>query len=133
QLQVAKAPHMALALLVARLAVDLYSGRDRYQSWDRARESVVIGNRQTGRVHGPLRAGVEEGPLGQRVHELEEAARAKLPERPEGLLAWALAQDLSTLLDLLALLVAREVDAVDGAPTEPGTVVTLASALGINL
>ncbi|MEN1941032.1 ParB/RepB/Spo0J family partition protein [Luteimonas sp. MJ174] len=121
QLQVAKAPHIAMALLVARLAADLYDGYGGPRRW------VCIGREASGRAGGPHRAVVAEGPYGERLDALNAEWKAKLPRKAEDLAAWAVEQSPQDLQQLLAFLVAREIDAVDWSPGAKDGVVQLAA------
>ncbi|PJK00824.1 hypothetical protein CO641_02310 [Lysobacteraceae bacterium NML91-0213] len=129
QLQVAEAPFIAMALLVARLATDLYEG------WDKPRRWVLIGRDHSGRTNGPPRAAVEEGALGEQLRALEANWRAKLPRNAKELPAWTMKQTPDLLQQLLAFLVAREIDVVDasgGGRSDQG-VVALAQLAGVDL
>lgn len=127
QLQVAKAPHIALALLVAELASDLYSGYGGPRSW------VHIGQKVSGRAGAPLRSVMEATAAGAELGEMENDWRKKLPAKAADLPRWAVGQDTGTLLQLLAHLVAREIDAVDFSPGSKDGVVELAAVAGVDL
>lgn len=127
QLQVTKAPHIALALLVAELASDLYSGYGGPRSW------LHIGQTLSGRAGAPLRSVMEATAAGAELGEMENDWRKKLPAKAADLSRWAVDQDTGTLLQLLAHLVAREIDAVDFSPGSKDGVVELAAIAGVDL
>lgn len=131
--QVAEAPYIALALLVAQLAADsdrLYPMSARYNL---PRQWVRIGREAAGRMPGPLAEITAESPVGKPMRAQAERWRKLLPATPKELPAWALEQQHSQLLRLLAFLVAAEIDAVDLFPTASGGVVDLAATAGLDL
>ncbi len=127
QLQVTRAPHIAIVLLVARLATDLYDG------WEHSSRWVHIGREIAGRMPGPVRDAVQDGPLGQRWAELEAEWKRKLPKKSIELPRWAVEQTPQFLQQLLAFLVAREIDAVDLAAGQKDGVVELADVACVDL
>lgn len=110
QHQLARAPHIALALLVAQLAShsNLYKN-----SWDSGPTWIHIAPQGGGRMPGPLKAEVEAGPYGGAMQRLAAAWRETLPKKTADLKAWALEQPHAVLMDLLSYLVACELDPVD--------------------
>ena len=127
QAQLAEAPHMAMALLVARLAADLYSGYGGPRRW------VYIGREASGRAGAPLRAAAEATPAGARMAELESQWQKALPAKAADLPRWAMEQTPQVLQGLLAFLIAREIDAVDFNPGAKDGVVELADVAGVDL
>lgn len=124
---VANEPRIALALLVAQLApAALYN-------YDRDVKRVHISRDQSGRVSGPARETLDNCDGAKRLAELEEQWRSKLPGSAKGLLEWALQQDSILLGQLLAFLVAREVEVVDGFPPANRHAVDLAALVGVDL
>ena len=129
QLDVARAPFLAMALLVARLAADLYQG------WDGPRRWVWIGREASGHTNGPHRAAAAESEAGRLLQGIEAAWRRQLPKQAKELPAWAMKQTPDVLQELLAFLVAREIEVVDasgGGRADQG-VVAMAALTGTDL
>lgn len=130
QPQIARAPYIALALLVARLASrsDVYSDR-----WAAGRTWVHIAGDASGRMPGAVRQEVKAGAYGGLLDPLTAAWRDRLPKDSAELDAWALQQPQGVLLDLLAYLVAADVEVVDGQPGMGGGIGWLMAATGLSV
>lgn len=127
QAEVATSPHIAMALLVARLAADIYQGYGGPRRW------LYIGREVSGRASGPLRQVMEESPAGERLAKIEAHWRELMPAKATDLPRWAVEQTPQLLQGLLAFLVARELDAVDFNPGAKDGVVELADVAGVDL
>lgn len=130
QPQIARAPYIALALLVARLASrsDVYSDR-----WAAGRPWVHIAGDAAGRMPGAVRQEVEAGPYGGMMDPLTAAWRDRLPKDAADLYGWALQQPQGVLLELLAYLVATDVEVVDGQPGMGGGIGWLMAETGLSV
>lgn len=121
-------PDTAIALLTAELAERAF-----YDSWDLSRTWVHISRVPSGRMPGNISRSVQSTPAAVDLGEEEKTWRAKLPKKRGEARAWILAQDAKTVRELLAYLVAREVDVVDLAPDTKQGVPDLAAAVNVNL
>lgn len=130
QPQIARAPYIALALLVARLAGRSPVYRSR---WDAGRTWVHIAGDAAGRMPGAVRQEVEAGPHGALMDPITAAWRERLPKESADLEAWALQQPQGVLLELLAYLVALEVEVVDGQPGMGSGIDWLMAATGLSV
>ncbi|MHB0670988.1 hypothetical protein ACX4MW_16460, partial [Roseomonas mucosa] len=125
QAELAGRPDLALRVLLHALAGDAFYGRhgDAVASFP---------------AHPPAFAGVAglaDSPVRRRVEEAEAEQRARLPAERRGLWEWLSGQDEAALLRLLAVLVARVVDAGAGDWTAPGDTVAagVAAAAGLDM
>lgn len=133
QSQAAVAPFIAIPLLVAQLAADSPRLYDYSARYNLPRQWVRIGREAAGRMPAPVAEAVAAGPLAKPMEELAAKWRKELPASPKDLPAWALKQRPGPLLDLLAFLVAAEIDAVDPFAGAKGGVVDLAAAAGLDI
>jgi len=133
QLQVANSPHIATALLVAKLATDLYNPSDVHRNGGYPRTWVHIESNRSRRVSGPFRAAVAASVLGEQVDDIDAEIRQLLPARIHDLPTWAVEQSPGALQKLLALLVARSIDGVDGQEGDQTGIVPLAAAARVDL
>lgn len=125
-------PAIAIALLTAQLAERAFF--DAWDAWDAdARTWVHIRREPTGRMPGNLVNEIRQTPAGIEFERLEKAWRDRLPKKRADVRAWILAQDAETVQQLLAYLVAREIDVVDLAAGAKHGIVELAAAAGVDL
>lgn len=126
---ISKSPALALKLLVCELADDaFYSGYEGPRTW------VHIGREHTRRMPGMIAGAIEEeSPAAQNMKTLEKAWRQTLPKKRAEARAWIFEQEGGRVLELLAFLVAREIDVVDNAKGGKQGIVSLAEATDVNL
>jgi ParB family chromosome partitioning protein len=108
-------PDVALLAVVHRLALELcYDG----PSGGLPSALTLDPGKGTDRLDRHAK-GIEESPAGIALREQYARWRSRLPEAPEGLWDWLVAQDQSVILQLLAFCASQTVDAVrlsHGAP-----------------
>jgi ParB family chromosome partitioning protein len=126
QAEVARHPHVALAALVHRLALDVLLGG-------------YYGEASAVRIAAQPRRGlaadapdVEDGPAAKGLHEVCEAWIKRLPDDPDALLAQLQALPQSELLSLLAVCVARTVDVTTSRDEVPAPALARAAELDMH-
>lgn len=127
-LHVSDDPDVALALLAAELADKAF-----YEDWGGPRQWIRIRREASGRMPGIIRNEVMKTAAGEELAKEEKTWREALPKKRAEARAWILEQDSATIRNLLAFLVAREIDVVDLAPRSPEGVTSLASAIHVDL
>lgn len=127
-LHVLDRPDVALALLAAELASHVF-----YTGWDNQRTWVRVARQPTSRMPGALKSAIEKTRAGEELRKAREDWVKKLPKKREGLRAWVLDQDSATVRNLLAFLVANEIDVVDMAPRQQDGVTALAASIHVDL
>lgn len=127
--EVAQAPAIALKLLAAELADDVfYSGYDGPRTW------VHIVRGHTNRMPDVTAKALKETcSAKQRMTALEQVWRARLPKKRDDARAWIFEQSDAVVQNLLAFLVAREIDVVDFSKDSKGGIVELATATKVDL
>jgi ParB family chromosome partitioning protein len=127
--QVAKAPDIALKLFASELADDVfYEGHERPRTW------VHIARGNTNRMPGIIAGALEEKCAAAKgMDALESEWAKKLPKKRSEARAWIFEQDTATVLQLLAFLIAREIDVVNVSADRKGGIVELAAAAGVDL
>lgn len=132
QASVAALPRtVALPLLAAELA-----GRALYDHSDYGtaqRPWVHIQRDRIGSMNGGLRAIIEESEAGQQLAKAEQAWKERLPKKKADLRSWMLEQGIDTIHDLLAFLIAREIDVVDTSADAKQGVTDLAAAAQVDM
>jgi ParB family chromosome partitioning protein len=122
-------PDIAIALLTAQLA-----DRAFYDAWDGdMRRWVHIGREPSGRMPGNLVNEIRQTAAGIEFERLEKSWRERLPQKRDDLRAWVLAQDAAIVRQLLAFLVAREIDVVDLEADAKDGIVELSASARVNL
>lgn len=127
-LHVSDDPDIALALLAAELADKVF-----YEAYGGPRQWIRIHREGTGRMPGSIRNEVMKTGAGEELAKEEKTWREALPKKRAEARAWILEQGSTTIRNLLAFLVAREIDVVDLAPRSPDGVTSLASAIHVDL
>jgi ParB family chromosome partitioning protein len=134
QLEIAKLPHVAIALLVAELAGRaLYDRHVAYNGTTEQRQWLHIQREHSGRMPGNLRDVIPQSAAGKCFAAIEQAWVKRVPKKKADLRAWLLQQDPNTVQQLLAFLVARELDVVDICADQDQGVVDLAKATQVDL
>ena len=123
-------PAIAIALLTAQLADKAFYGRQGYEG---PRTWVQISRDFTGRMPGNIKTEAEKTPAGIEFDRLEKAWRDRLPKSRAAARTWILDQNAETVQQLLAFLVAREIDVVDASAGMKHGIVDLAAAAGVEL
>lgn len=126
--QVAKKPPIALALLAADLVGALYSN-----SSSSPRRWIYIERRYSGRMPGNIRQSPRYKEAARAIEEQAKSWAGLLPKKHSEARAWILEQDEDTVQQLLAFLVAREIDVVDTSNGEKDGIVDLAAAAQVDL
>jgi ParB family chromosome partitioning protein len=106
-----------------------------YDGWDGdgPRTWVHIRRQPSGRMPGNFKKDIAETPAAVEFARLEKAWRDRLPKKRGEARAWILAQTAETVQQLLAFLIAREIDVVDLSADAKGGIVDLAAAAGVDL
>lgn len=125
---VAKAPDTALKLIAAELADDVF-----YTGYEHPRTWAHIGRQGTNRMPGNIAKEMEKNAAVAGMAAIEADWKKKLPKKRSEARAWIFEQDSATVLQLLAFLIAREIDVVDIAPDRKGGIVELAAAAKVDL
>lgn len=125
QAEVARHPHVALAALVHQLALDVLVGGYYGQT------SVVNVSARPRHGLAADAPDVEESPAAKGLDEVCEAWIKRLPEEPDALLCELLALPQQELLSLLAVCVARTVNATTSREEIPAC--HLARAVGLDM
>jgi ParB family chromosome partitioning protein len=123
-------PTIAIALLTAQLADKAFYANQGYEG---PRTWVNISRDFTGRMPGNLAKEIEQTSAAVEFARLEKSWRDRLPKKRSDARAWILAQDAETVQQLLAFLVAREIDVVDQSAGAKNGIVDLAAAAGVDL
>jgi ParB family chromosome partitioning protein len=131
QAEVAQMPRVATALLTAELAANAFYDHSDYGRAQRP--WVHIHRDHSGGMNGGLRAIIDESEGGQRRAKIEQAWKNQLPKNKTDLRSWMLQQDIDTIANLLAFLIARELDVVDATADAKQGVTDLAAAVQIDL
>lgn len=123
---VADHPRVALVLLASELARPVfYSGHES--------RFVHIGREHSNRMPGPVRQLVDESDAGRALERIEAEWKKRLPKAKGELIDWLYAQPEAVTHELLAFLVAREVESVKLFPGSDRDVRDLAAAARVDL
>ena len=132
QVSIADDPDFALVLLVSELAYTAL--RSTYDG--ESRRWVHICREHSGRVSGPHREAAKATKDAKAMEAAATKWRKELPTTLPKIREWALEQEKTNpqkLKNLLAFLVARETECVDGSPNRGQGVTVLASMADISL
>lgn len=125
-------PAIAIALLTAQLADRVFHNGYTAMA-EIPREWVRIRREPTGRMPGNFAKEIEQTAAAVEFARLEKSWRERLPKKRGDARAWILAQDTETVQQLLAFLIAREIDVVDLSIGAKHGIVDLAAAAGVDL
>lgn len=126
-MHVASIPRIASALLAAELADKVF-----FNGYGGPRRWVQIERKFSGRS-GRLQKEIASTAPAQAFAKLEKEWSAKLPKKRGEVRAWILEQSADTIDQLLAFLIAREIDIVDFSAGENQGIVDLVAATGTDL
>lgn len=126
-MHVASNPRIASALLAAELADKVF-----FNEYGGPRRWVQIERKFSGRS-GRLQKEIASTAPAQAFAKLEKEWSAKLPKKRGEVRAWILEQSADTIDQLLAFLIAREIDIVDFSAGENEGIVDLVAATGTDL